>query len=421
LMLISIAAYGAVRAGGSLSVLRSNPLREPNSLGNTAATPAERTRWLLIVPVLLFLANATKYMTIIFDPFVIALAALQASGWRAMARRMMALGLATVTLDVLCLFLAGVAYVRGLLFSTLERKAGTSAVFAAVKVANPVIIGDTWKWIGPILAAALIALLIAVIRREDAKTIAIVGLLISAGLIVTVEGLHLHTVESMRKHDDFSAWFACAASGSMVARLKLRSLSSRVAAVLLGCAVTVSGIYYSHTAKSTYEAGGSPTTLQIASTLRPYLEMPGGRFLVGGLATDQIVVLDNLKIPWFQLSDDLYIKYPIPGRGGDTHGQVLGRACFRLRPGCMYLEGIAGYRAAIRSHYFDLITMWGGHHIRQDALIEQAVEDTPGYVLIAIVAGAPTWIYAPAYRHDVAVSTSRSLRAKTSAAKTGST
>ncbi len=293
------------------------------------------------------------------------------------------------------------AYVRGLLFTTLARKAGSSAVFVAVKVGSPVIIGDTWKWIGPILAVALIALLTAVLVRKDAKTIAILGLLIFAGLIVTAEGLHLHTVESMRKHDDFSAWFACAASGSMVARVQLRSLLSRGAAVLIGCAVAVSGIYYSHTAKSTYEAGGPPTTLQIASTLRPYFEIPNGRFLVGGLATDQIVVIDKLKIPWFQLSDDLYIKYPIPGRGGDTHGQVLGRACFRLRPGCMYLEGIAGYRAAIRSHYFEVITMYGGHGIRQDALIEQAVEDTPGYVLIAIVAGAPTWIYAPAYRHHV--------------------
>lgn len=383
LMLISIAAYGAVRASG------------------TGQRRTSQTRWLLTIPAILFLANATKYLTIIFDPFVIALAAWQVSGWKAILKRIMALGLATLTLDALGLFLAGAAYVRGLLFSTLARKAGTAAAFAAVKVANPVIIGDTWKWIGPILGAAVLALLIAVSTKRDAKTITILGLLIVAGLIVTVEGLHLHTVESMRKHDDFSAWFACAASGSMVPRLRVRSLLSRAAPVLIACAVAASGGYYSLTARSTYEAGGSPSTLQIASTLWPYLELPNGRFLLGGLASEQLVYVGGLKIPWYQLTDDLYIKYPIPGRGGDTHGQTPGRACFRLRPGCMYLEGIAGYRAAIRSHYFDLITMFGGHGIRQDALIEQAVEDTPGYVLVAIVAGAPTWIYAPAYRHHV--------------------
>jgi hypothetical protein len=382
LMLVSVAAYGAVRAG-----------RSPG-----CDLRGKQTGWLLTIPAVLFLANATKYMTIIFDPFVIALAALQVSGWKAKVKRMAALGVATLTLDALFLFLAGGAYIHGLLFSTLARKAGSSAVFAAVRVANRVVLADTWTWIGPILAAALLALLTAVLARRGARTIAIIGLLLVAGLIVTAEGLHLHTVESMRKHDDFSAWFACAASGSLVARLDLRNVLSRVAPVLIGCVVAASGIYYSQTARSTYEAGGSSTTLQIAATLRPYLKLPNGRFLLGGLANEQLVFIDKLNIPWYQLADDLYIKYPIPGRGGDSHGQVMGHVCFRLRPGCMYLEGIAGYRAAIRSHYFDLITMWGGHGIRQDAEIERAVENTPGYVLITIVAGAPTWIYAPAYR-----------------------
>lgn len=401
LMLISIAAYCAVRVGGSLGGLWSSPLSESRaeSLADPLGQPGTRTKWLLAIPAFLFLANATKYLTIIFDPFVIALAALQIKGWKAMAKRTIALGLATLSLDVLALFLAGIAYVRGLLFSTLARKSGSSAVFSAVKVANPVIIGDTWKWIGPILGLALLALLIAVLARKDPKTIGMLTLLIVAGLIVTVEGLHLHTVESMRKHDDFSAWFACAATGSMVPRWRLRTLLSRVAPVLIGCGVAVSGAYYSHTAKSTYEAGGSPTTLMTASTLKPYLELPNGRFLLGGLATQQLVYLGREKIPWYQLSDDLYIKYPIPGRGGDTHGQRLGRACFRLKPGCMYLEGIAGYRAAIHAHYFDVISMFGGHGNRQDAEIEQAVENTRGYVLVAIVAGAPTWIYAPAFEH----------------------
>ena len=394
LMLISIGAYCAVRTGASRG--------------------GEVSRWLLAIPMVLFLANATKYMTIIFDPVVIALAALQVSSWsgratagqtparraalKAMAKRVTALGLAVVTLDSIFLFVAGGAYLHGLMFSTLARKSGSSAVFAAVKVANPVIVGDTWKWIGPILAAALLALAVAFLTRADLKTTATIALLIVAGLIVTLEGLHLHTVESMRKHDDFSAWFACAATGSVAARLQLRPLLSRIAPVVIGLAVAVSGFHYSETARSTFEAGGSATTLQIASALRPYLMLPHGRFLIGGLANEQLVLIDSLEMHWYQLADDLYIKYPIPGHGGDSHGQAMGPACFRLRPGCMYLEGVAGYRAAIAAHWFDLISMWGGHGIRQDAEIVQAVEHTPGYVLIAIISGAPTWIYAPAYR-----------------------
>jgi Dolichyl-phosphate-mannose-protein mannosyltransferase len=379
LMLIAIGAYCAVRTDASRG--------------------REVTKWLLAIPMILFLANATKYMTLIFDPVVIALSALQVSGWKAMAKRITALGLATLTLDALFLFVAGGAYLHGLMFSTLARKSGSSAVFAAVKVANPVIVGDTWKWIGPIVAAALLALLAAVVARSDQKTTATIALLIAAGLIVTLEGLHLHTVESMRKHDDFSAWFACAATGSIAARLQLRPLLARIAPVVIGCAVAVSGFHYTLTARSTFEAGGSPTTLDIASALRPYLTLPHGRYLIGGLANEQLVFIDGLQMHWYQLADDLYIKYPIPGRGGDERGQVQGPACFSLRPGCTYLEGVAGYRAAIAAHWFDLISMWGGHGIRQDTQIEQAVEHTPGYVLIAVISGAPTWIYAPAYRH----------------------
>jgi Dolichyl-phosphate-mannose-protein mannosyltransferase len=386
LMLISIAAYCAVQTGKSRDDQHGDSRRES-------------TGWLLAIPVILFLANATKYMTLIFDPAVMALAALQVSGWKAIVKRITALGLATLTLDSLFLFLAGGAYLNGLLFSTLARKSGTSAVFAAVRVTNPVILTDTWKWIGPVIAASLLALAIALLARSDAKTIATIGLLIGAGLIVTLEGLHLHTVESMRKHDDFSAWFACAATGSIAARLHGRRLISLITAVGIGCVVAASGFHYTQAARSTYEAGGSQTTLEIASDLRPYLSLPGGRFLIGGLASEQLVFIDGLGIRWFQLADDLYIKYPVPGRGGDSHGQVMGPACFHPGPRCMYLEGLAGYRAAIHAHWFDLITMWGGHGIRQDTQIERAVEHTPGYVLISIVDGAPTWIYAPAYRH----------------------
>jgi hypothetical protein len=378
LMLIGIAAYCAVRAGGR---------------------DGEPTAWLLAIPAALFLANATKYMTILFDPVVIMLAALQLKGSRAVVKRITSLGLATLALDGLLLFLAGGAYLRGLLFSTLERKAGASSVFAAVRVGNPVIVGDTWTWIGPILVASVVALAIAIQARRPRRDVATIVLLIAAGLIVTIEGLHLHTVESMRKHDDFSAWFACAATGSIAGRVYARQILARFAPVLVGAAVVVSGVHYSQTARSTFEAGGSPVTLQMASALRPYLALPDGRFLIGGLANEQLVYLGGLGLHWFQLADDLYIKYPIPGRGGDTHGQVLGPACLSIRPGCMYLEGIAGYRAAIHAHWFDLICMFGNHGSVQDAQIERLVEHTPGYVLISYIAGTPTWIYAPAYQH----------------------
>jgi hypothetical protein len=170
--------------------------------------------------------------------------------------------------------------------------------------------------------------------------------------------------------------------------------------------VTVSGIHYSSLARSTYEAGGSDRPLLVAAALRPYVGKPGGHYLVGGLGNDQILYMGHSPVRWFQQFDDLYIKAPIPGRGGDWHGQARGPACLSLRPQCMYLVGVAGYRLAIHEHWFSLISLWGNHGTTQDRSIALAVEQTPGYVLLTHAGGTPTWIYAPAYRssaHTTAV------------------
>ena len=67
LMLMTIAAYCAIRSG--------------------------HTPWLLALPLLIVLANAAKYATTVFDPVIIAMAALQGEspGWRSVIRRVVAL------------------------------------------------------------------------------------------------------------------------------------------------------------------------------------------------------------------------------------------------------------------------------------------------------------------------------------------
>ncbi len=49
--------------------------------------------------------------------------------------------------------------------------------------------------------------------------------------------------------------------------------------------------------------------------------------------------------------DDSYIRYPVPGHGGNVHN-APGLACGgldqpSLGPDCVYLKGILGYRAAM--------------------------------------------------------------------------
>jgi hypothetical protein len=373
LMLVTVAAYCASRTGDD----------------ERAAS-----QWLVAVPLVLFLANAAKYASVLFDPVVIGIAACQviSGGLRRTITRVTALSLATgVTLGVAAV-LAGSAYLQGVTSSTLNRNAA-SAVFAGTTVSARTVIIDSWDWIGSVIVLAVLALLVAVILgRSLARTVLLLVLLV-AGVLVTVEGVHLHTIESMYKHDDFGIWFTSAGAASVVCWLR-SPVTKAVIALLL---ILGSGYVYTHNVVSTYQADDSALSLREYGALKPYLELGNARYMLGGLSNEDVVYVDHLAVPWFRLFDDVYLKYPIPGRGGDSHGRAVGRVCLLLKPGCMYLEGAAGYRAAIRAHWFALISMIGEHYSGQDAVIADTVLHTPGYVRLTQVPGPPTWIYAADY------------------------
>lgn len=385
IMLVAVAAYCAVRS-------------------------ADSSFWLIMLPVSLVAANAVKYATLLFDPIVIALAATQAGNWKEAARRIAAVGVTAAPLLGVFAVLAGGAYIKGILFSTLSRKAGGQTLIGASSQPATVIMALTGRWIGAVLALGVVALIIATCAQRDRKRAAVVTVLVIAGMLVTFEALRLHSDESMRKHDDYGAWFTCITAGYAVDWVvwQARHKYLRLAASILALAGVIAiGAHYSALALDTYEAGRNSEVswppsklLPFFAVMKPYLTHSGGRYLVGGVVEDQLLYTDHITVPWYNYVNDVYIKYPVPGRGGDASGQVHGRACTVLAPGCMYLEGAAGFQAAIRAHWFALVSMVGNHGVRQDREIAAAVAHTPGYVLLTRVGGAPTWIYAPAYGAD---------------------
>ena len=384
LMLVAAATYGAIRS-------------------------ADSNFWLLAVPVVILAANATKYATVLFAPVVIALAAERAGTWRAAAKKFLALSLAVASLSAFSVFLAGAAYLKGIFFTTFARKAGGQPILGATSIPGRVITAETWDWVGVILALGVAAVIFTFCSRQNRKHAAVVTVLIVAGMLVTFEALRLHSDESMRKHDNYGAWFTCLAAGYFVANLlqlgKARLLRYAGTVLALG-GVVLAGYHYTALAASTYEAGynsevswPSSKLLPFFATMKPYLTYPGSRFLVGGVVEDQLPYTDHVTIPWYDYINDVYIKYPIPGRGGDASGQVRGLACTSLRPKCIYLEGAQGYSAAIHAGWFTVISLVGSHGIALDAVILQTVEQTPGYILLTNLGGAPTWIYAPVYHY----------------------
>jgi Dolichyl-phosphate-mannose-protein mannosyltransferase len=379
LMLVSVAAYCASRTGDN----------EPHA-----------TAWLIATPLALLAANATKYASFLFDPVVIGIAIweIRRAGARRVVQRTAALVLTTGTLLGVALLMGGGAYLQGVVSSTFSRQAD-DAVFAGTTTGQSnlparAIIEASWNWIGIVLALGLVVLLGAMLTRRGRRHAALLALLLVAGLLVTAEGIHLHSTESMYKHDDFGVWFTAAGAGAVVAWLRSRVLMALVTVTLiLAC-----GYVYTRDAVVTYQATNSPTAMAEYASLKPYLDVKGGMYLLGGLTDNDLVYEDRVSVPWWRLVDDNYIKYPIPGRGGDWHGEAIGKACLALKPGCMYLEGIAGYRAAIRAHWFAVISMIGEHYTAQDRQIENVTSHTPGYVRLWLLPGPPTWIYAADYQ-----------------------
>jgi len=378
LMLLTGAAYCAARTGDD----------EPHATG-----------WLLATPFVLLVANATKYASCLFDPVVIGIAVCEIrrnGAWR-MAQRTAALGLTTLTLLGVALLVGGRAYLQGVLSSTLSRQADDAA-FAGTTTGQSnlpahAIAQASWDWIGAVLALGLLALVLAMLKRRARRYAALLAVLLVAGLLVTAEGIHLHSTESMYKHDDLGVWFTAAGAGAVVAWIRPRFVQPLVALAL----IVASGFVYTRSAISTYQASDAAAPMAQYAALKPYLELKTGRYLLGGLTANDVIYEDRVSVPWFRLVDDLYIKYPIPGRGGDSHGETIGPACYSLKPHCMYLEGIAGYRAAIRAHWFALISMIGEHYTPQDQEIENIVSHTPGYVRLWQLPGPPTWSYAADY------------------------
>jgi len=377
LMLTAAAAYCAVRA---------------------ARDDAHAAQWLAFVPLALLAANAVKYASVLFDPVVFGLAALFIShkGWKVAAQRFVALSTATLLLIILAVYLAGSAYFKGIAFTTLARKTGTQVIISDVYAPTHAIILSWWDWAGAILIIGVLALLMSMLIFRERRNAAVLAILLSASVLVIAEYVHLHALTSFSKHADFGAWFTCMGGGYALARAAELARRSYVKFPLIAVALTAAifvGLHYSDSG-----IGGQLRDSRLFVLLKPYLELKNGRYLLGGVLDTQMIYTEHINAAWYQYVDDNYIKYPIPSRGGDSHGQATGLACTRLGPNCMYLEGIAGYQAAIRAHWFTLISMAGSRGTLQDAEIEQAVERSPGYVLLTTVGGAPTWIYAPAYQ-----------------------
>lgn len=356
LMLMAAAAYCAVRSATD-----------------------HRSRWLLFIPVILLCANATKYASVLFDPVVILLAALMVrdGGRKRMLQRAIALTCTSLALVVTVVLLAGTSYLKGVLSTTLDRS-GTA--FFQVPTAPHVVALRSWDWIGVIVCLGLVAVIINIPHRRERTHLALIIMLVVAGMLVTIENMRLHSLTAVNKHDDFGAWFTCIAAGYALARFAelARSWLVRVPLIVLAVSgvVAVASLYSSQSA--TFFASPGPVMPRVEA-IQPYVK-PGPQHYLLAYATPLTYYL-HPSLSWTQVVEHNYIKYPEPGRPG------------------VFLQGAQGFRAAIGHHWFAVISLAAQSVDPWDSWEQvelNAVRSTSGYILISTADGL-TYIYAPDY------------------------
>jgi len=300
--------------------------------------------------------------------------------------------------------LAGSGYLHGVMFTTVSRSRGTAGENFGWPAATPLQVAQlSWSACGLIACLGFVALAAALLLERHRSRLLLLTLLALAGTLVTIVNMRLRSSLSLVKHDDFGAWFACIAAGYALARAAelARTWHGKVPVIGVSLiAVVLAGARYTDQAdmNSTTSASLSvhihqdqavrDAAMRTFSRLKPYLQVgPQGRYLLAGRLSTQLIYNEHLNIHWWQYANDSYIKYPVPGHGGNVAGTSKGD----------YLYGIPGYSAAIHAHWFALISLRGNYRNAQDAAIIAAVKSTPGYVPLTTAGGGPTYIWAPDY------------------------
>jgi hypothetical protein len=333
----------------------------------------DSTMLLLAGTVLLTLANATRYSTVLCDPAVIALAGLTTArhrGAKAGVARAGYLAAGTGGLISVLLALGGSGYAAGVLATTVTRTGGSPDRLA---------LGDSWKWIGMIcLIAAAGAVLAGWRNRTEALILVVFA---ATGLLAPLNEVRIHaTAASLSRYIDFGAWFAAAAAGYAITQLttfgRRKSLHLAMTAVVLGGVLVPLAFTGREQASAIFRQW--PNSAQLITALRTLTRQHPGRYLA-----------EDASVPAYYL------------RGTVAPSHWSGTFSFQYRPpgSGTTLTGPAAYRAAVDDHYFSLIIVSFTDTARTDGEIISDLGTSGDYQVVAVepstIGQYTIWAYQP--------------------------
>lgn len=225
--------------------------------------------WLPACVLALVAANAAKYATLAWDPVVIGIIVLHGwdkGRWQAIGRA------ASVTATVFVvefgfLMLAGPAYTRGLVVTTLFRSIhwGTPSSSASV-------LAHALLMTGPLLLPAILGVVMSFVTRKPRPVTLFFCLLVLAGLLAPIEQARIHQLPSLDKNLAYGLPFAALGAGYGLAegrawlarRQPWGRLASTIAVAALLLAVLISG----RLEKIQFRGPGSAVATQVVTAIK---------------------------------------------------------------------------------------------------------------------------------------------------------
>lgn len=352
LFLLALASWLAVRA--------AMPAPPPDSPAApaTGTWPPGAAALLAAAGLVLAVANAVTYPTVLFTPVVLAVAALAAR--RERPGRAWLIAPAIAGGSWLALAAAGVAaggraYRQGLTASTLARPAADAAVTTVLRSA--------YISTSLIFVLAMLGAVMALAGRAEPRGRTLPAVLAGAALLAPAGQAVLHTTVSLHKHVVPGAWFASIAAGYAMARLS-RVDPGHGWAVVMALPIAAATLFGSlGQAADLFRAW--PDSAAAITVLRSAVSAHPGQYLAEDYDVEAYYLRD--QVPWPRWSDTWYFRYRQSAPGAPS------------------------YAAAISRHYFSLVILDFGDTAATDAVITADMRRAGGYRLLAHAGPFTIW------------------------------
>ncbi len=233
--LTALAAYLVIRAEGS----RAEPL-------------------LLLAGLTMALANATKYACVLWDPVLICVAVFMPahSPWPRRLLRGARLSAYLALPIIVALWAVGPHYVRGIMWTTVERQIVTGT--APLRVLD-----IAWGWLALLLLLGTLGVIL--IWNDRGRVTLGPVVLLAAGLLAPLEQARIDDVTSLHKHVVFGAWFLCMVAGYAAGRIAW--LDGHLSQTVIISAVLLAVSAATGYSQASYIARSWPTMSQVMPPL----------------------------------------------------------------------------------------------------------------------------------------------------------